>query len=204
MVLRWACPGDFKKIQKKNGLNSSIKKEGMKMKNGQRGNDKHYKNAFSTLLLCVSVVVCYLFGPVMGDFAGAQMLIYPAKGQSAEQQQKDEFECHQWAVQQTGYDPTRGQQAPQQQTASSGKPVAKGAAGGALLGLGVGSLTGNAGKGAAIGAGVGALAGGAKRRQNEKQQAAANQQAQETQQAQIDRYNKARQVCLEGKGYTVK
>jgi hypothetical protein len=121
-----------------------------------------------------------------------------------EQQQKDEFECHQWAVQQTGYDPTAAQQAPQQQTTQSGRPVARKAAGGALLGLGIGSLAGEAGKGAAIGAGVGALAEGAKRRQQEQQQAAANQQAQEAQQAQIDRYNKARQVCLEGKGYKVK
>jgi hypothetical protein len=30
------------------------------------------------------------------------------------------------------------------------------------------------------------------------------QQAQEAQQAQIERYNKAKQACLEGKGYTVK
>ena len=132
------------------------------------------------------------------------MIVYPAKGQSAEQQQKDEFECHQWAVQQTGYDPTRTQQAPQQPTTQSGRPVAKGAAGGALVGAGIGSLSGKAGRGMAIGAGVGALAGGASRRQQERQQAEVNQQAQATQQAQIDRYNKAKQACLEGKGYTVK
>jgi len=56
----------------------------------------------------------------------------------------------------------------------------------------------------AIGAGVGALAGGARRRQQERQQAEAAQQAQSTQQAQIDRYNKAKQAYLEGRGYTVK
>jgi hypothetical protein len=191
-------------IQKNKVLNSSIRKEGMKMKNRQRGNDKNYKGYFSTLLLRVAMLVCFLTVLVLADIAGAQMLVYPAKGQSAEQQQKDEFECHQWAVQQTGYDPTATQQAHQQQTAQSGRPVARKAAGGALLGLGLGSLAGEAGKGAAIGAGVGAIAGGAKRRQQEQQQAAANQKAQEAQQAQIDRYNKARQVCLEGKGYTVK
>src|SRR5436305_2680821 len=40
---------------------------------------------------------------------GAQQFVYPAKGQSAQQQQKDEYECHGWAVQQTGSDPTKAQ-----------------------------------------------------------------------------------------------
>lgn len=174
------------------------------MKNRQRENDQNYRNGFSTLLLCVAMAVCFLIGPVLGDYAGAQMLVYPAKGQSAEQQQKDEFECHQWAAQQTGYDPTATQQAPQQQTTQSSGSVGRKAAGGALLGLGVGSLSGNAGKGAAIGAGVGALAGGAKKRQEEQQQAAAAQKAQDAQKAQVQRYEKAKQACLEGKGYSVK
>ena len=36
-----------------------------------------------------------------------QLFIYPRQGQSEEQQAKDRYECHAWAVQQTGYDPTR-------------------------------------------------------------------------------------------------
>ena len=32
--------------------------------------------------------------------------VYPAKGQSQAQQDKDRYECHTWAVQQTGYDPS--------------------------------------------------------------------------------------------------
>ncbi len=122
-----------------------------------------------------------------------QMLVYPAKGQSAEQQQKDEFECHQWAVQQTGYDPTRAQQVPQQQTTQRGGAL-RGAAGGALIGTGIGAIAGDAGKGAAIGAGAGALAGGARQRQQQQQREAANQQAQAQQQPQIERYNKAKGV----------
>ena len=173
------------------------------MKNRGQKNNKLFKNHFSNFMLCLSVSVCLFFAPFAGVEAWADMFVYPANGQDAEQQQKDEFECHQWAVQETGYDPTKAQQAPQQQTAQKGQAV-KGAAGGALLGLGIGSLSGDAGKGAAIGAGAGALAGGAKQRQQQKQQQAANQQAQQAQQAQIERYNRARQVCLEGKGYTVK
>ena len=175
------------------------------MKHRQRINGRnHSGNSFLGVHIFTAIAVIFLFGSAIGGFAEAGMIVYPAKGQSAEQQQKDEFECHQWAVQQTGYDPTRAQQAPQQQTTQSGRPVAKGAAGGALVGAGIGSLSGKAGRGMAIGAGVGALAGGARRRQQEQQQAAVNQQAQATQQAQIDRYNKAKQACLEGKGYTVK
>lgn len=36
-----------------------------------------------------------------------ELFVYPAAGQSAEQQATDRFECHDWAMAQTGYDPTR-------------------------------------------------------------------------------------------------
>ena len=35
----------------------------------------------------------------------AQTIVYPAKGQSPDQQKKDEGECHTWAVGQSKYDP---------------------------------------------------------------------------------------------------
>jgi uncharacterized protein YcfJ len=162
-----------------------------------------FRNGYFGIMVCVAVSVLFLFGVGFASFANAGMMIYPAKGQSAEQQQKDDFECHQWAVQQTGYDPTKAQQAPQQQTTQRGGAV-RGAAGGALLGAGIGAIAGDTGKGAAIGAGVGAVGGGARQRQQQQQQEAANQQAQAQQQSQIDNYNKAKGVCLEGKGYTVK
>jgi hypothetical protein len=34
------------------------------------------------------------------------VFVYPNKGQSAEQMAKDRYECHVWAVNQTGFDPT--------------------------------------------------------------------------------------------------
>jgi hypothetical protein len=34
-----------------------------------------------------------------------QMFIYPRQGQSEQQQATDRYECHRWAVSQTGYDP---------------------------------------------------------------------------------------------------
>ena len=76
-----------------------------------------FRNGYFGIMVCVAVSVLFLFSLGFASFANAGMMIYPAKDQSAEQQQKDEFECHQWAVQQPGYDPTKAQQAPQQQTA---------------------------------------------------------------------------------------
>jgi hypothetical protein len=35
-----------------------------------------------------------------------QLFIYPRQGQSEQQQAADRYECHRWAVSQTGYDPT--------------------------------------------------------------------------------------------------
>ena len=51
--------------------------------------------------------------PGLQNQAGAQspgiseLIAYPKNGQSEEQQGKDKFECHRWAVSQTGFDPTQ-------------------------------------------------------------------------------------------------
>ncbi len=37
-------------------------------------------------------------------------VLYPRNGQSDEQTQNDRYECHSWAVNQTGFDPTRSAQ----------------------------------------------------------------------------------------------
>jgi hypothetical protein len=47
----------------------------------------------------------------VGDAGGGappDIIAYPKNGQSADQQAKDKFECHQWAASQTGFDPTQG------------------------------------------------------------------------------------------------
>jgi hypothetical protein len=134
----------------------------------------------------------------------AQQFVYPAKGQSPEQQKKDESACYQWAVQQTGFDPSKPATAPAAPppptTATGTTPGAgvRGAARGAVVGEVVG---GDAGAGAAAGAAVA-------RSQSRKQNAAkAQQQQQSAQQAassQQAAFAKARAACLEGRGYTVK
>lgn len=134
--------------------------------------------------------------------ANAQgVIVYPAQGQSGEQQAKDEYECRGWAGQQTGFNP--GQPPPQAQSGSQGGGIVRGAAGGAALGAVGGAIGGDAGKGAAIGAGVGAAAGLLRRGQANRQQQQAQQQANaEYSQRQGD-YNRAFAACMQGRGYTV-
>jgi len=152
------------------------------------------------------ILVVLIFGGLI--FWGAEglstagMLIYPAKGQSSEQQAKDEYECHLWAVKKTGYDPTKTQHVPQYESNKRGGAV-KGAAGGALLGAGIGAITGDVGKGAAIGAGAGAVGGGLRQRRQNKRADEQNQQAQQDLQRLIQEYNQAKALCLEGRGYKV-
>ncbi len=56
--------------------------------------------------LTIFLVAVTFFITWAGLAAAQQQYVFPQKGQSAEQQKKDEYECHSWAVKQTGYDPT--------------------------------------------------------------------------------------------------
>ena len=48
------------------------------------------------------------------------MFIYPKNGQNEDQQATDKYECHKWANQQSGFDPTQsGGGVPPEQNASA-------------------------------------------------------------------------------------
>jgi hypothetical protein len=131
-------------------------------------------------------------------------VVYPAKGQSVQQQSQDDAQCFAWAKQSTGIDPAVvASSPPPQQTgpAVGGGQRARGAARGAAGGAAIGAIAGDAGKGAAAGAVVGTMAGGRRARQD---QAAQNQQAQAQQQELIQTYYRAYGACMEGRGYTIK
>jgi predicted lipid-binding transport protein (Tim44 family) len=152
------------------------------------------------------------------SLAGAQeFFIYPSKGQSASQQNKDLEQCHHWAVKQTGIDPSMPVQAvappPPAPEAPQGG-LLRGAARGAAVGAVGGAIGGNAGKGAAIGAATGAMIGGMRRRDQtarmeqeqrnyEQQKASAQSQQGALNAQQRQTYNRAATACLEGRGYTV-
>jgi Glycine zipper len=139
--------------------------------------------------------------------------MYPAKGQSQEQQDRDRYECHSWAAKQTGFDPSRAQAATSDTPAASNQRmpaqghVIRGAGRGAALGAVGGAITGDAGTGAAAGAAMGGLAGGMRRRQQRlqqnQQQQVNSQAAANSQQSQRNAYNRALTACLTGRGYTV-
>ncbi len=139
------------------------------------------------------------------DLASAQSapIVYPAAGQSLDQQAADEGACRSWAQQQTGVYPN---QAPPGYYGNSntGAPVLGGAARGAALGAVGGAIAGDAGKGAAIGAGVGGTAGLMRRNQQRRQDAYANDQAMAQYQASVGQYNQAFAACMQGRGYTVR
>lgn len=137
--------------------------------------------------------------------SGLKLYVFPAKGQSKQQQKKDEYDCYMWAIEQSGIDPLNLPKVEATvQTGPTGGAVV-GAAKGAAAGAAIGAISGDAGKGAAIGATAGAMAG---RRQGQQAQAQANQQSQAqataTEQEMKNSFNKAFSVCIEGKGYTVK
>jgi hypothetical protein len=145
--------------------------------------------------------------------AGTELYIYPQKGQSAEQQDKDKYECYGWAKGQSGFDPMAPpttKSAPPKREGGSviGGAVGGGAAGAAVGAVGGAIMGGKAGKGAAIGAGTGGLVGGmsAAGRNSKDAQNRRDWEQKEASAYARDRneYNRAFSACLEGRGYTVK
>ena len=57
----------------------------------------------------VTAAVVLIFGTIVSYAqygSGRALLAYPMKGQTLEQENADRAACHDWAVAQTGYDPT--------------------------------------------------------------------------------------------------
>ena len=161
----------------------------------------------------IALVIAALPTLLLTESSRAQdVYAYPAKGQSQSQQDRDRYECHSWAVNQTGFDPSRAQaSAPSPPPSTQPLPprghVVRGAGRGAALGAVGGAIAGDAGKGAAAGAAMGGLAGGFRRRdqrlQQNQQQQANTQSSTLSQQNQSAAYHRAMAACLTGRGYTV-
>jgi hypothetical protein len=165
---------------------------------------KHVK--FISFLLLFSV---WLIGPVCAQ----DPIFYPAKGQSDDQLEKDNFECYKWAKKRTGFDPMKtpttktGQPEKEEKVWGAGETAVVGGVGGAVVG-GVAGGGKGALAGGLIGTVGGALIGGARssdqREREEKkrkdwERREANNHARERNQ-----YNRALGACMEGRGYSVK
>ena len=159
---------------------------------------------------CLLIGLVGMVLAVASTAGGNDFYIYPKQGQSNEQMEKDKYDCHSWAKQQSGFDPMApaAPSAPPPQSAAPQGGVVRGAARGALLGVTAGAIAGDAGKGAAIGAASGGLMGGMRSRDQASREKAAQQQYAQQQAANSaalrQAYNRAFTACMEGKGYTVK
>lgn len=143
-----------------------------------------------------------------------QVFFYPAAGQSAAQQDRDRYECHLWAVRQTGFDPSLPMPSPAPRvevipSPPPGHDTAVGAVVGALLGAAI-ARPGDAASGAAVGAVAGAALGAVSdaSRQERAEVIQRRYDVRDTQRlAQLERkahdYRRAISACLEGRGYTV-
>ena len=122
------------------------------------------------LLLIVSLAACYPATyrevPIAGPRAPiTQVYFYPKEGQTTEQQSRDHYECYNWAVQQTGFDPSQSSIPPERRVKvvpmpPPGHDTVVLAIAGAVLGALIAGPR-HAGGGALIGAGSGALVGAA-------------------------------------------
>ena len=130
--------------------------------------------------------------------APAQHYSYPRAGQSQEVQQRDRFECHQWGVQQSGFDPDLALQMHDppfpQQHQGGGPNAAKGAAMGAVMG--------SPARGAAIGA-IRHAFHEVREEEAQKKKAEAMQQMQKKEMALAANYQRAYKACMEARNYTV-
>jgi hypothetical protein len=139
-----------------------------------------------------------------------RVFVYPANGQSPEQTDRDRYECHVWAVQQTGVDPSRADaNAYERVVVQPANPPGSGAVAGAIGGAIIGSIIGgprNAGAGLLIGGATGAVVGSAAdanaQAQAQQTQAQYNQSAAAAR-ARGDSYRRAIGACLQGRGYTI-
>jgi hypothetical protein len=136
----------------------------------------------------------------MGTVTAQELYVYPSKGQSAEQQKKDEFECYNWAKNDTGFDPmavpTTTTAPPSGQRKSGG--VARGALGGAALGAIIGDSSKSAGRGAAAGGLIGGARQSSHNREAERQQQEWEQRESANYANNRNNYNRAYSACMEG------
>lgn len=144
------------------------------------------------------------------------VIAYPLQHQSEREIRQDRYECHLWAVRQSGFDPAqmRPTAAPAAPRVLPDPPAGHDTATGAITGAVIGAIVANphnTGQGAAIGAAVGAVAGAASDSAREAQaQRIEDAYAERAQRSnygnwqQAETYRRALSACLDGRGYSVR
>ena len=137
-------------------------------------------------------------GPPALSSNPANLAIFPAKGQTPEQQRADESAAYDWATQQTRWDPYQAKAAIDQQ-GQSASAAADSARGGAIKGG-----AGGAALGAAIGATSLGLTGGIRSRRAVKTAQGSSATAVAAYQQQFAVWSRNYMAAMEAKGYTVR
>jgi hypothetical protein len=143
---------------------------------------------------------------VAGQAIAQELYIYPAKDQSAEQMEKDKYECYSGAKNDTGFDPMAVPRAttsaPKGEKKKGG--ALKGAAAGAVAGKVLGSSSKTTKRSAAAGGLIGGVSQSSKNSKTEQKQKDWEQKKSANYANNRNNYNRAYSACLEGRGYTVK
>ena len=170
---------------------------------------------YTLTVLCTSAALMGLL-PATAQDTG--VYAYPNAGQPVDQQDRDRWECQQWAIRETGFDPATAAPLPaapyppppqQRQRQANSGPLGIGnggffegsgaigdAATGAALGAAGGAIAGNAGEGAAIGAVASTLFGALNRSSSRSNQNSYEDQRYSQQQYEHQRIMQDRQVQM--------
>jgi hypothetical protein len=153
--------------------------------------------------------------PAPAPAAPTKVFFYPTQDQTAEQQDRDRYDCHVWAVKQTGFDPTE-HIAPREVRATvvparaPGETIGAAAVVGAVIGAAIAG-PGDIGKGAVVGAVAGTAVGTAAAANDQAQADAVNAASARRQargggkfEQEAADYRRAMSACLTGRGYSVR
>jgi hypothetical protein len=141
----------------------------------------------------------------------SRLYVYPKQGQSEAQVDRDRYECHLWAVKQSGFDPSAAEVPPHQRVVivrESGPPPGAAVAGGAFAGAAIGAAVSRpreAGSGAIIGAIAGAALGAvAAQDPPRRTERVVESQASRDIERNAANYRRAIGACLDARGYSVR
>lgn len=144
-----------------------------------------------------------------------QIYFYAKEGQSTEQQSRDHYECYNWAIDQTNFDPSQSSLPTEERIkVVPVPPPGHDTVTMSIIGAVMGALIAgprHAADGAIIGATGGTLAGAASdasrmeyARQQEEAYAAHNRALNAQMERKGHEFQRAMSACLDGRGYTVK
>ena len=141
----------------------------------------------------------------------SEVYAYPLHSQSAQQQDRDHYECSQWATQQTGFDPSAPGVPPHERVrVVSGPPPGTGTAVGAVTGAVIGAAVARPWE-TATGALAGAVVGGAigstvdaANAQEARTVAVSDRRQAAIQEQKAGNYRRAIGACLDARGYSVR